>query len=161
MPGNLLQKFGTNNQSLTITLASLANNAARQSTAVDNSSLLYMDFLVFLKIKTGASGFGSTSVLNVYAIASVDGGTTWSEAAGSTDAAITLTSPPNARLIGQINCVANTTTYNSAIFSVASAFGGMMPERFVIIVENKGGGALDATEGNFAKIYQGVYGSYT
>jgi hypothetical protein len=42
--------------------------------------------------------------------------------------------------------------------SVAAAFGGVLPERWGIIVENKTGGALDSTEGNHAKLWQGVLG---
>lgn len=155
---DLKEKFGTNGQTLTCTLASLANNGARQSTEVDNGTNLFLDVLVMLKVKTGASGTTSTGYVNVYAYATVDQGTTRTESAGATDAAITLTVPPNAILIGRINCVANATTYIGGPFSVASAFGGVLPERWGIIVENKTGGALDSTEGNHAKLYQGVLG---
>lgn len=149
-------KFGTNGQTITLTLASLANNSARQSTVVDNSANLYLDALVQLKIKTGASGVASTGYINIYAFATVDGGTTYTENAGASDAAITLTVPPNAVLIGRINCVANATTYYSSPMSVAAAFGGVLPEKWGMIVENKTGGTLDSTGGNHTVKYQGV-----
>jgi hypothetical protein len=155
---DLKEKFGTNGQTLTCTLASLANNGARQSTEVDNGTNLFLDALVMLKIKTGASGTATTGYVNVYAFATVDQGTTRTENAGASDAAITLTAPPNAILVGRINCVANATTYIGGPMSVAAAFGGVLPERWGIIVENKTGGALDSTESNHAKLWQGVLG---
>lgn len=161
MAGDLKLKFGTNGQTLTCTLASLANNGARGSTAVDNTSNLYSDVLLLLKIKSGASGVTSTGYVNVYAYGTVDGGTTYSEGFAGSDAGITLTSPPNVRLIGVIAMVATSTTYYSPVMSVASAFGGVMPDHWGIIVENKSGGAFDSTEGNHAKLYQGVLGQYT
>jgi|SRR5215813_1069712 len=148
--------YGTANQSITCTLASLANGSARQATAVDNSSTLFLDAFVQLKIKSGASGTSATGFVNVYAYGTADDGTTYSDSASGTDGAITLTSPPNVRLIGVLNVVANATTYKSAPMSVAAAFGGILPKKWGIIIENKTGGSLDATEGNHAKFYQGI-----
>ncbi len=141
----------------TLTLASLADSAtaARQSTAVDNSSDLFLDALVLLKVKSGASAAGDEAVY-VYAFASVDDGTTYTEGAGASDAAITLTNPSNARLIGVIATPASGTTYIGGPFSVAAAFGGVLPKKWGIIVRNKSGAALDSTEGSHAKQWQGV-----
>ncbi len=160
MAGNITAKYGTNNQTITCTLASLTNNSARSSAAVDNTSNLFLDVLVMLQIKSGASSTASTGAVNVYAYGTVDGGTTYTEGAG-TDAGITLTVPPNARLIGVINVVANATTYKAGPFSVAAAFGGVLPDHWGIIVENKTGGTLDSTEGSHLKLYQGVEAQYT
>lgn len=148
--------YGSSGQAVTVTLASLANASARASNAIDNTSNLYDDVLFQLYVKSGASGVTATGVVNVYAAGSTDGGTTYAEGATGSDAAITLTSPPNVKLIGQINVVANATTYKSEPFSVAAAFNGILPQKFVIIVENQSGGALDSTEGNHTKQYQGV-----
>jgi len=153
---DIKEKFGTSNQAITCTLASLANNAARQATEVDNATNLFLDALVFLKVKTGASGVTASGAVYIYAYATVDGGTTRTENAGATDAAITLTVPTNARLVGIVNAVAVAVTYLGGPFSVAAAFGGTLPEKWGLIIENRTGGALDATEANHAKIYQGV-----
>ena len=153
---DIKEKFGTSGVAITITVASLANNSARQCTVIDNSSNLYLDALVQAKIKTNASGTATTGYVNVYAFATTDAGTTYTENAGASDAAITLTSPPNAVLIGRINCVANATTYYSSPMSVAAAFGGVLPEKWGVIIENKTGAALDSTAGNHAVKYQGV-----
>jgi hypothetical protein len=152
--------YGTSNQTITCSLApggvGLANNGARASTAVDNTTNLFLDVLVQFKIKTGASGTTATGTVNVYAYGTANGGTNYSDGATGTDAAITLTSPPNAGTpIGIINCVANATTYISQPMSVAAAFGGVLPDHWGIIIENKTGGALDTTEGNHGKWYQG------
>ena len=162
MAGDIKQKFGTEAQALTCTLASLANNSARESTVVDNTSNLFVDALVMAQIKSGASGVSSTGYVNIYAYATVDAATpVYSDGATGSDAAITLTSPPNVRLIGVMNVVANATTYKGGPFSVAAAFGGVLPEKWGIIVENKTAAALDSTEGNHKKLYQGVYAQYT
>lgn len=161
MAGDIQQKFGTNGQTFTCTMASLANSSARQSTEVDNTSNLFQDALVMLKVKSGASGTTSTGTVNIYAYATVDNGTTRTENAGASDAAITLVAPPNARLIGVVNVVANATTYYGGPFSVAAAFNNILPAKWGIIVENKCGGALDSTENNHAKLWQGVYSQYT
>jgi hypothetical protein len=151
-------KYGTSNQTITCTLASLATNAARASTAIDNTSNLFLDALVFITIKTGAGSTSATGYVNVYAYGTSDGGTNYTESATGSDAGITLTVPTNLRLIGSLNCVVNATTYKSGPFSVAAAFGGALPDHWGIVIENKTGGTLDSTEGNFLKIYQGVYG---
>jgi hypothetical protein len=149
-------QYGSNNQAITCTLASLTTSSARASTAVDNTSNLFLDALVQLAIKSGASGVVAAGYVNIYAYATADGGTTYAEGATGTDAGITLTVPPNARLIGTLNVVANATTYKSEPMSVAAAFGGILPDHWGIIVENKTGGTLDSTEGNHLKIYQGL-----
>lgn len=165
MASDIKAKFGTSNQTITCSLApggtGLVNNGARESTVIDNSSNLFLDALVFLKIKSGASGTTSTGVVNVYAYATADGGTSYSDTCTGSDASVTLTVPPNLRLIGTINVVATATTYKSGPFSVAAAFGGVLPEKWGIVIENKSGGALDTTEGNHAKFYQGVYAQTT
>lgn len=161
MAGNVTQKYGTSNQTITITVASLANNGARQSTVIDNSSNLFFDALVFVKVKSAAASTSSTGTVNVYAVGTADGGTTYSENAGASDAAITLTAPPNARLIGVVNVVANSTTYYGGPFSVAAAFGGVLPEKWAVTLENKTGATLDATGGSHAVFYQGSLSQYT
>lgn len=161
MAGNILEKFGTSNQTITCTLASLTNTSVRQATVVDNSSNVFNEALVHVKVKSGGSGTATTGYVNVYAYGTADGGTTYTEGASGSDGSITLTSPTNARWIGSINVVANATTYNGGPFPVSPAFGGTLPEKWGIIIENQSGGTLDSTEGNHGKWYQGVYGQYT
>lgn len=144
--------YGTKT-SITVTLASLANAGFRSSAALDNSTNLYLDALVQLKVKTGASGTSASGVVNVYAYASADGGTTYPDGCG-TDTGISTAA--ELRLIGQVNVAANATTYVSNTMSVAAAFGGVLPDFWGIAVQNLAGSALDGTEGNFDKFFQPV-----
>ena len=162
MAGNITAKYGTDNQTITITIASLTNNSARESTVIDNTSNLFLDALVMVKIKSAAASTSATGYVNVYAYGTTDTTTpSYSDTATGTDAAITLTSPPNVKLIGTLNVVANATTYKGGPFSVAAAFGGVLPEKWGIIIENKTGATLDSTAGNHFAIYQGVEAQYT
>ena len=151
---DIKRKYGTSGQTLTITLASLGNNSGRQSSQIDNTTDLFLDVLIMMAIKTGASGVTSSGIIEVRAFASVDGGTTRTDSAGSTDAAITVV---NAPLLGVIQATANATTYKAGPWSLAQAFGGIVPHRWGIIVVNRTGGALDSTEGNHTKVYHGQY----
>lgn len=159
MAGNILLNYGSSGQAITCTLASLANAAARGAAAVDNSSNLYEDALVQVKVTTATSGVSATGYVNVYVAASVDGGSTWADNDVGTDAAVTLVVPPNLKLLGSFNAVANNTAYASDAMSVAAAFGGTMPQKWALVIQNQTGASLAAT-GNLVQ-YQGVYHSYT
>lgn len=146
--------FGTSNQTITITLASLANQTniytGRQSTDIANTGgTPALDALVMLKVATAGSGVSATGTVLVYAYGSVDGGTTYSDGIAGTDGAWTGTNPPNVRLIGILNTVAVSTTYYGGPFSVAAAFGGTLPQYWGIAVVNNSGAAL-AASGNAA-----------
>lgn len=160
MATDLKQKLGATNQALTITLASLASSATagRESTVVDNTTNLFLDALVTVKVKTSASALANDKACYVYAYGTVDDGTTYSDTATGSDAAITMTDPPNMRLIGVVNCPAVSTTYKSGPFSVAGAFGGILPAKWGIVLRQFTGQALDATGGSHAVVYQGIYG---
>lgn len=154
--------YGANNQTITITLASLPpDGGARASTAINNTTNLYVDALVQIKTKTGTDAIPDACVLNVYAYGTSDGGTTYGDGVTGTDAAITLTVPTSLRMIGQVNIPANTTTYKSNPMSVAAAFGGSLPAFWGIVVEHVtwatgGGSTLDATAGSHSATYQGI-----
>ena len=149
--------YGASGQVITCTQASLANNAARASTAIDNSSNLFEDILVQETMETGSSGVSATGIVNVFATGTTDGGTTYGEGATGTDAAITLTNPPNVQLIGTINTPSTASKqYKSTPMSVAKIFGGVIPQKVVIIIQNLTGAAFNGTAGNFLLQYQGV-----
>lgn len=133
---------------ITITLTSLSDNAARQSTEIDNTSNLYLDALVRIKTEGLA---GSTDTVNVYAYGQV-GNDVRTDSAGATDAAITVR---NARLIGVIQMNA-TTPVVSGPMSVASAFGGALPPKWGIIVENNSGASLSSTAADHDVDFVGI-----
>lgn len=139
---------------ITITLASLADDSKRQSTEVYNSSNLYLDVHMQLKVKTGGSVSGDKAIY-VYAYGTVDDNMGYSGDASGSDSAYSGTID-NCKLIGVISTPAATSSYVSDMMSIASAFGGVVPSTWGIIVHNKTGSALDGTEGNFEKKYGGV-----
>ena len=156
MSSTIKPLYGSSNQSITCTITSLANNGQRSSAAVDNTSNLFLDVLVSVTVKTAGSSTSATGYVNVYAYGTTDGGTTYGggEASMGTNAGVTLSSPPQIALIGTITANANSTTYSRTAMSVAAAFGGVLPDHWGIVVENKTGAALDASTGS--SNYQGV-----
>lgn len=149
------QLFGTNNQVMTITLASLGSTASREATAIDNTTNLFMDVKVSVKIKTNAAGVVATGAVNVFAYAAVDGGVTWAGGVTGTDAA--YAGNKDALLfLGSLPAIALATTYAS-VFSLSRAFGyGGIPANWGIVIDNESGAALDATAGSHAVLYQGI-----
>jgi len=155
MAADIKQKYGSSGQALTITLASLASAAMRECTAVDNTTNLFMDIKLAVKIKTNAAGTSSTGAINIYAYASVDGGSTYTSSATGSDA-VYAGRQSNLVYVGSLDAVNNAVTY-SGTFSLAKAFGyGGIPAFWGIIIENLSGAALDSTGANHSVVYQGV-----
>lgn len=156
MAGDIKTKYGTDNQAITCTITSLATNTMRGSTAIDNTSNLFEDALVQVQVKTASSSTSSTGYVNVYAYAT--SASTYPGGFGGTDGAYSGLAA-NLTPIGRLATTANSTTYTSNPLSVASAFGGVLPDTWGIVVENQSGATLDASVGS--SWYQGVYGQYT
>ena len=135
----------------TITLASLANGSGRGSTAIDNSTNLFISADIRVRIRTNAAGTSSTGYVEVYLIRSEDG-TNYGDGFGGTDAAYT---PVNALLLGTINAVANATTYQK-VFDTAE-LGLTLPAKWCIGIVNRTGAALDSTAGNHSVTYREKY----
>jgi hypothetical protein len=149
--------FGSASQGITITLASLAQAAARQSTAIDNTSNLFLDAMVYLAIPILTGTPGSDKAIYIYAFGSEDG-TNYDDNAGATDAAITLRVPSNLRFLDVILTPdSGALTYKKVIPSVARAFGGILPPKWGIVIKNMTNLAFNATEGNLIKEYRGIY----
>lgn len=149
------QLFGTSNQALTLTIASLSNGSARESTVVDNTSNLFMDVKLAVKVKTNAAGTAATGAVNIFVYATADGGTTYSGGATGSDAAYT-NNKDALIFLGSLPTVANATTYVS-MFSLSRAFGyGGIPAKWGIVIDNQSGAALDSTAGNHSAVYQGI-----
>jgi hypothetical protein len=140
---------------ITITLASLATGSARASTAVDNSTNLYIDAILAGFITGNSSGVTGTGNLTIYAIGSLDSGLTYSDAATGTDGAHTIND--NAPVLGVVSLNSNGERAEFGPYSIASAFGGFLPERWGIIIKNSTGAALNSTGGNHEIHYRGVH----
>ena len=146
--------YGTSNQSITCTITSLATANLRESTAIDNSSNLYLDALVTVEVKSNSSSTSATGYVNVYAYGSSDGGSSYDDRIAGTDGAYTPSvTPVHLALIGVITLNANSKT-TQRTFPVAAAFGGQLPQHWGIVVDNESGATLDASTGS--AWYQGI-----
>lgn len=151
---DIAEKLGTSNQSITITIASLGSGSSRESTAVDNTTSLFMDATVQIKVKTNAAGTSATGRVDVFVYATADG-TNYSGGASGVDAAFS-NNLDQLIYLGSLPAVANATTYN-AVFKLSKAFGyGGIPAKWGVILQNNSGAALDSTGGNHSAVYQGI-----
>lgn len=133
---------------LTITLASLANTAGRQSTIISNATPRYQDLLVFVKLKSNGTPTAN-ALYEIYLIRSdADGTAHRSDGAGASDAAFT---PVNAQLIGTVRCVGSASEVDYGEFLVSRPG----PE-WGIAVFNRSGQALTATAGDHWVRYVGL-----
>jgi hypothetical protein len=135
-------KYTTAN-AITITLNSLANATFATSSAIDNSTNLFVAADIQVQIKTGASSVSSTGTIEVHLLRSSDGGTTYDSAVQGNPAT----------LIGTFNANANATTYGP--YTYPTDIFGQLPDHFKIAVYNNTGAALDSTAGNFFSKFLG------
>lgn len=142
--------YRATNQTVTATLASLANSTSqstgiRGSAFVDNTTNLDIDDQVTVQITTAASGVSSTGSVIIYIYGCIGGTTNCTDGVTGTDAAQTLTNPTNLVKVVACNTVAVLTLYTCGPFSVANAFGGTVPARWGIVVQNLSGAAFAAS----------------
>lgn len=147
--------YGTST-AVTITLTSLANGASRESTAIVNTTNLFLDAMLYVAVTLAAGT--PVDGIDVYLYASEDG-TNYDENVTGTDAAITPRTPTNLVLLGRIQtATAGALTYKKAFLSIAAAFGGVLPRKWGVVITNQSGLALAAT-GNTVS-YTGINASH-
>lgn len=153
---------------VTITLASLATDTnlltGRESTAVDNSSNKYLDYHISGKITTGTSPTTGKSI-QVWAVGSWDG-TSWPDVFDGTDSAETITSANHKNAVCKFlaeMATDNTSdrTYHFGPVSLAAAFGGVCPVKFVVFVTHNTAVNLNSTAGNHQIRIQPIYETVT
>lgn len=157
---SLKTAYGTEAQAITCTLASLASSATagRESTVISNLTDLFIDALVAVKVVLQAGTPGGDKSVYVWAYGTVDAATPlYPDAITGADAAITFNSPINLRLLGAIAAPTSAGTFKGGPWSVASLFGGVLPEKWGIAIQNYTGCTLSSTESDHKKLYQGVY----
>lgn len=161
---------------ITCTMTSLASGSTRESNSVVNTTAgsSYLDYLVSLTF-TIATGTPSGAIVNVYANASIDN-TLWPivqlssgapKATTGADQSIGALSTPamsQTRLIGsygiQTTASAGERTFRTPAYSVAAAFGGVLPPSFSLFVENQTGVAFSSSTATTATYLEGA-GIYT
>ena len=142
--------------SVTCTVTSLGNGNSRQSTAVDNSTNRYVDALLSGTFKTGTVSGTPTVSIFVYGVG--DGGN-YADGCTGSDASYTPVSPTNLVLAKVLNTPSSTTSYVVEPVSLASLFGGTLPQKWGVVVTNNTGAALDASIGGLSYVgipYQNV-----
>jgi len=165
--------YGTTNQTITISLNSLASSATagRQSTVIDNRTNLFLDVLLAgqFTVPTGGTA-AQDKAIYLYLAATADDtnygaerGVAGTQATlGASDAAYSITDPTVgasplilARVIGvPVSPTSTSGVYIFPPFSVASCFGGVMPAQWLAVVRNYSGITLHSS-GN-SLFYQGV-----
>lgn len=135
-----------------ITLASLATGSARESSTITASvgGTSYDDFMIQMSVGLLTPTSAGDKAVYIWFAGSADG-TNFTEPATGSDAAITIGT--NHNLLGPFTVAINVGTlqYDICIPSVSQYFGGILPKKFNIIVENQANGSLNGTEGNFNK----------
>lgn len=144
--------YGTST-AITITLATLASSATggRESTAIDNTSNLFDDALVYVNFVFPNSAPANDKAVYVYAYGSEDG-TNYPEAITGSDANYTRRDPTVLRLIGVVPVPTQNLTYKSNPMSVAAAFGGILPRKWGIVVQNYAGQTLTSGSASYTGI---------
>jgi hypothetical protein len=134
--------------------------AGWESDAIDNSSNLYLDYLVSGKIALGNSA--TAGQIRVYVVAPVDDAPTWPDVMDGTDSVETWTTTTirdgAAKLGAALETRADPGTddvYFIAPFSVAALFGGVCPEKFVLFIAHSTGVNLAAA--GSAVVARGIY----
>lgn len=140
---------------MTVTnLHSLASSttAGWQSAVVDNSSDQYLDALVQIVLDFANTAPANSLGVYVYAYTGLE--TSYTNPASGSEGAITLTAvtttAQNLRQIGFIPYTTQDEIAESAAFSVAAAFGGVLPIKWGIVLMNHSGAALHSS-GNTVK----------
>ena len=125
---------------LTITLASLAASATwvtgREGVLVDNTSNLYLDYLLSGKITVGDGP--TAGQIRVYVIAMLDDAN-WPDVVTGADADLTISSVMTRDNICKLGAVISAdatvdAVYHFGPFSVANLFGGKCPAKFVVFI---------------------------
>lgn len=154
--------------SLTITLAGLATSSTlltgRSSILVDNTSNLYIDYLVGGQITVGTTPTINTQI-NVWAIGELNDTPTWPDGFDGTDSgkSVTSTGVGYGYLKSVQQLSVDSTTSNRAYpfgpVSLKQLYGGSLPAKFLLFVAHNTGVNLNSTGGNHFISLTGVYAS--
>lgn len=153
----------------TITLTSLATSstlvAGRESTAVDNTSNKYLDYIVGGRITEGTTPTVDKTI-EIWLYGSVNDTPTYPDVLDGTDSDETLTSAnvkrSAVRLLDRIFVDATTDrVYWFGPVAISQAFGGRIPKFHGLFVTHDTAVNLNSTAGNHVISYTGVYNTVT
>ena len=142
---------------ITCTLTSLANSGWRESAAVDNTTNKYVDALLMGSVQAGTSPTTGT-YFEVWAYGWIDSAPGYTGGCTGSDAAYTADGEEDElRLVGVISVDSTTDQdYVFGPFSVAAAFGGLLPPKWGVVFRNGTGVTTNATGTNNVVKYVGV-----
>ena len=128
------------------TTTGFATSAARTTSTTAN----VFDTQVRVTVTVGTITPSATTVVNVYAYGAVDsvwpGGSATAEVIDGTDDALTTAALGNGlRFLGQLLAHTASIAHTSEPLSVAAAFGGVVPAKWGIAIQNQTGAALAAS----------------
>lgn len=151
---------------ITITPASLASGGWRMSDAVNNnSSSNYLDILVGILVRVGT--LTATGLLALYGYGTFDDAEYTAGLNNAADATITWGTTGRSGLLGfnglpLLGPPATTDATDDddyvtlGPYSIAQAFGGIVPRRWGIVLLNNTGAALHATQTSSIYKYSGI-----
>ncbi len=159
MASDIKQSYQAAQTLTTTNLQSLGSSATAgwQSDVVDNTSNLFDDALVQVVVDFANTSPANNKAVYVYAYSGLE--TTYTNPCTGTEGTLTVpditANPLSIKRIGTIPYTTQDEVAESQVFSVAAAFGGILPPKWGIAIMNYSGAAL-ASSGNTAK-YRGVY----
>lgn len=133
--------YGTRT-ALTITLGSLANNTNRESNAVDNTASQAVDALISVTIKTGTS---PTAGALVYVWVAASDGTDWTGGASGSDSSYSAAGEAQLQPLMVFTVNGTSNQIYKQVSPLAYLFGGTLPAKFTLIIENFSGASLNAS----------------
>lgn len=160
MAGTIFQAFD-NPATLTFTLNGLSNGSTQYSTVVSSTSTAthFLDALVIASCYIATTPSSEEAVF-FYAYGTVDG-SNYTDAVTGTDAALT-TGTRNARSLGILSMTSPNVIMRGGPWSVAQAFGGVLPRSWGVIAVNRTGTYLSNANTNANEVkYQHVWEQYT
>jgi hypothetical protein len=129
------------------------------SDVIDNTATQFVDASVGVQVSGAASGVATNGWVDVYAYAWCGGpsGGVYTGGASGSSGAYTGSLFVLPRL-GRIDLTANGQVNSGGPWSIAAAFGNVMPQKWGLVMNQQSGATLGSTGGAW---YQGIYGQYT
>lgn len=163
---DIKEAFGSLINPTVTNLSGLGNSATAgwKSAAIDNSTNLYLDYLVQLTLTAVNTAPANNQAIYLFVSGLVD--STGTAYAGTGAAAIdgnegavtfpTILGPQNLLLLGIVPYITQNVAINSEPFSVADAFGGFVPQKFCLAAVNYSGMTLGTAVLNVKGLYRTV-----
>ena len=126
---------GSRTSLTTSAMDSLANVTYVSAGTINHTTNDPLDVLIEVKVTPGTVS-GNKQVV-VFAKGSLDG----TNFESGPESGTTTTDEPNLTFIGTVPCGTNSTA-QTGVFSLASAFGGSLPQQTKIVIKNDSGAAL-------------------